>query len=830
MTVLRSLFIVFIFVSISYLSVAQDNRIIVYADSVVNQIPSTLFGSCMEDVNHEIYGGLYDQKIMGESFEEPASGINYNDWIKYNGYWAADREYSDGGISIIPGRHTRRMIAKNELDVEPDGSAKLLCNTRNIGNGTIEAEMRFLQVKGIGAGILCRVSNAGIGENTMTGYEVRLNHETKKVQLIKHRNNFTLLQENTADFSLTAWNKVRITLDSDHITVFVNDSAEPIIDYTDTDGPITIGKPGLCTANTPVSFRNFKFSIQTATEFLPLVYPAHQHISDRWDMIASDRNNVQFSLLQKDAYNGLTAQLIELLSATGKAGVANRSLNRWGIAVEKGQTFTGSCFLHTTTGMLPVTVALESADGTKTYAQQIINVTEPHWKQYDFSLTANTTDTAARFALYFAQKGKLYVDQVTLMATGNKQFKGLPMRADIANAIVAEGLTFMRYAGSMVNAHGYRFKNMIGPRADRSPYTGHWNEYSSNGFGIEDFLQFCEAANFAAAFAVNIEESAADASDMVEYLNGDTTTVWGKKRAAYGHPKPYDVKYIEIGNEEVLFEGDDENISDHYIDRFLDLYKAIHDKDPSIKLVCSAWWRPESLNTKKIFKALDGKAAYWDYHVSADYENAGIDVDQNLTRMQNLFLQWNPATSMKCVIFEENGGLHNMQRALGHATILNAVRRHSDFVFTSCPANALQPYLQNDNGWDQGQIFFTPTQVWGMPPFYAQQMAASNYLPLRVKDSVEGKLNVTSTKSNDGKTLVLHIVNPDSVSQTASLLLNQFAQRAKKTQVYTLQGDLQDNNIPGNLNHVVTQKVLLNKPITAYTFPAHSYVILRFER
>lgn len=66
---------------------------------------------------------------------------------------------------------------------------------------------------------------------------------------------------------------------------------------------------------------------------------------------------------------------------------------------------------------------------------------------------------------------------------------------------------------------------------------------------------------------------------------------------------------------------------------------------------------------------------------------------------------------MKCTILEENGNLHNMQRALGHATILNTTRRMGDFLLTSCAANTLQPYLQNDNGWDQGQVFFTPDRV-----------------------------------------------------------------------------------------------------------------------
>jgi hypothetical protein len=74
-----------------------------------------------------------------------------------------------------------------------------------------------------------------------------------------------------------------------------------------------------------------------------------------------------------------------------------------------------------------------------------------------------------------------------------------------------------------------------------------------------------------------------------------------------------------------------------------------------------------------------------------------------------------------------------------------------DFVLTTCAANALQPYLQNDNGWDQGQVFFTPSQVWGMPTYYAQQMSATNHLPFCVKQMGRcDNLDITATTDENG--------------------------------------------------------------------------------
>ena len=348
----RSISVFISCICLSLFSFAQHNQIYVDANVVLNSVPSTLFGSCMEDVNHEIYGGLYDQKIMGESFEEPASGVNYKDWKKCGGYWAADREYSDSSVSIMPGRHTRRMVAKNDVDVEPDGSAKLIYEAADIHDGIVKASLRFLQERGNGGSILLRVSDAGIGENTLNGYEIRLNREEKKIQLIKHQNNFKLLSENSISLQTDQWNYLNIDMTGNHIIVYINQVSRPVIDYTDIQAPILKGKIGLCTAGSPVSFKNISLTEESKTMNLVLTYPVDQQISDRWDMIASDLSQVKFLLMQQHALNGLAAQSVELLSQKGKAGIANRSLNRWGISTEKGQSFTGSCYLHTQQGSI----------------------------------------------------------------------------------------------------------------------------------------------------------------------------------------------------------------------------------------------------------------------------------------------------------------------------------------------------------------------------------------------------------------------------------------------------------------------------------------------
>lgn len=809
-----------------WLPVAQQSRIIINSNQVQNKISPLIYGANIEDVNHEIYGGFYDQRIFGESFEEPSTGVNFNNWRRYTGYWTA----KDGVVAIIPGRNTTSDVVMNgvhHIGVEPDHSAKLIYEPKELANGSVEAEMRFTG-KGESGALLVRVGNAGVGDDIFDGYEINLSRDGKKVALGKHLQNFELFKETAVNVNPEDWNKIKVVLNGPELVVFLN--GQQVLSFKDERNPLLKGKIGLRTWRSAMEFRNVMVQENGKTTPLKLTNTADEQVSYNWDIIRSGEAKSVFEVDNNTAYNGKNSQVITFTGGIGKVGIANRGLNRWGIALCKNQVFKGSVYLKGEKLSGPVTVALESADGSKTYASSKLNGIGSSWKKHPFMLTSNTTDQNARLAIYLSSKGKLWIDQAVLMGTGKDQFKGLPIRADIGNALVAQGLTFLRYAGTMVNSPEYKFKNMIGNPDKRPPYRGHWNWYTTNGFGIEEFLKFCEATSIEPSFAINIYETPEDVADMVEYLNGDASTPWGAKRAKNGHPKPYNVKYIEIGNEEVIFNGDSKQAYEEYVTRFKLLHQAMKQKDSSLKFIHAAWWRPGSPNMEYVFKELNGKADYWDLHVGGDDPRTGLDTDKQLTEMQRLFKLWDPETKMKIAVFEENGSKHGIQRALGHATNLNAIRRHSDFVLTSSPANALQPYLQNDNDWDQGQIFFTNDQVWGMPPFYAQKMQSEQHLPLLVKSTVEGDLDVTATRSEDGKTLVLHVVNTGLDVNTELEL--DFEGRKEDVTISTLKGELTSRNTPAHpeQHKTVYSKIKLTGKVPLYDFPANSYTILRFER
>ncbi|RYG67461.1 DUF1080 domain-containing protein, partial [bacterium] len=539
---------------------AQETKISVDASKVLNRVTPWLAGSCIEDVNHEIYGGLYDQKIFGESFEEPAPNPKFKGWKTLGGDWVRE------GAGVKVGA---------------DAGGKLESESPAFGDGTVSAEVRFLNVSGNNAGLLVRLSNAGVGADAFDGYEVSLDPNGKRLILGKHRHDWQPLQNVAVNFEPRDWTRLKVELEGARIRIYVGESTVPAIDFTDSSNPLLLGTFALRTWNSDVAFRQIQSAksgeilraVETGVaEVSPL------SVSRQWDAVTSGNATVSLSRVEGNAYNGDWAQKIERGAGAGVAGIANRGLNRWGIAVKRGQRLGGRLYLRGSGLGGAVTVSLQSFDGSLVYASQKIGKVGADWAKYPISLSPSADDSKARFVVSIDQPGTLWVDQVVLTGTGAAQFKGLPLRADIARQMQQQGIKFLRYGGTMVNAPGYRWKKMIGDPDKRPPYRGHWYPHSTNGFGIEEFLRFCEAAGFEAAFAINVEETAQDAADLVEYVNGPVSTPWGRRRAENGHPKPYNVRWIQLGNEEVIW-GDNAADYDHYVDRFNVLSAAMHAKD-----------------------------------------------------------------------------------------------------------------------------------------------------------------------------------------------------------------------------------------------------------
>jgi len=770
-------------------------HITVEPSHVLGHTTRAMYGACMEDVNHEVYGGIYSQRIFGESFEEPPPGTSPRGWLRLGGEW------SPGATGIICSRG--------------GGGPKLVREMPDLGDGTIETQIRLSNDLGDNAGLLVRVSKAGVGADDFDGYEISLSSKSRQIILGRHRHDFHLLKSVEAPVGSSRWHRLRVNLLGARIRVFLDDETAPRIDFTD-DQPLGPGKVALRNWNADAEYRDVRINEETAPMSL-----AAEGVSRLWDRVATGEARARFAV-EEGAYNGTLCQRIEHLGGSGRAGVANRGLNRWGISVRQGHAMEGRIYLRGDVGS--ATVALQSADGARTYATQHLTL-GPNWTKARFQLKSSATDPSARFAIWIDRPGNLWADQAVLLDAPQDRFQGLPVRRDIAETLLKTGINFVRYGGTMVNVAGYRWKSMIGDPDRRPPYAGNWYPSATNGFGIFDFLNFCERAKLGSAFAINIDETPEDAADLADYLTAPVSNPWGRRRASDGHPAPYHPDYIEIGNEEAIANTDPTAVA-HYADRFRLLARAIHSRNPKLKLVCSAWWTADSPQMKSVFEAVEHEAAAWDFHFWSDEPNAGTSIDRDLDRAEHLFKTWNPQTTLKVVVFEENGNRHDMQRALGHATTLNATRRHGDFVLADCTANALQPLHQNDNGWDQGTVFFTPDQAWPMPPGDVQGLLAADALPVRVAVNAVEDLDTYASKSEDGRTVTLTVVNTSNHPVQANLSFRDFPYGPIRARVFS--GELRATNTPnhkGSSSHEMTFRVG-----DTITLPTHSVASFRCTR
>ena len=740
----------------------EAQTLTVDASNVLCKISPLIYGAGAEDVNHEIYGGLYDQKIFGEGFEEPALA-NIKGFRSYDEKWSV----VDGMAQLQTSRH-----------------GKLIYQGKTISSGTVEVEVRMDDINAI-AGFIVNVSNAGTGADAFNGYEVALNASKMSFVLGKHQQNWQPISDETMSFNpLGEWNKLRVKINGAKLQVFLNDTK--IKDYEDTSSPLQSGYVGLRSYGGSATFRNLKI------DSTPIIFETDgPSISGMWTALGEGE-------FLHDTTQPFTGKASQKISGPAGTGIYNMGLNRWGIGIEKDETLRASLYLK---GMGKVQIALQSANGSKEYARTEIEGLTDEWQRFDTELTPNESDVKARFVLELAEEGTIWADQVLLCT------ESYPFRSDLTEAFRHEHLTFLRYGGTMVNATQYMTHDMIGSRLERQPYYGHWYRFSTNGFAIPEFVEFARLIGAEPTFAINIEDNPTDVLALLQYI------------------EPYNLRYIEIGNEECIGSSA-RSAYEHYVERYLVLYDAIHEAYPELQFINAAWWRPNNTELMQyVFQSLDGKCDFWDYHPWTETPQQAVEIEAVISQMHDLFLSWNPQTTMRCAIFEENGNTHDMARALAHAVMLNVVRRTGGFVPMDSPANALQPYKQNDNGWDQGQIFFSPSQVWMQPPFYAQQMAATNHQPLLIESSCtqSSNLDYTATRNEAGDTIVLHIINYGTSARRLTLDITNFG-AISSIRSYTLTGTLSGENTPTQPTRFVPTEAFV-EPGSRLTVRSNSYTV-----
>ncbi len=239
-----------------------------------------------------------------------------------------------------------------------------------------------------------------------------------------------------------------------------------------------------------------------------------------WRSIQTGTAVGHWSLDNVNPLLGQQSQKIEFEKGVGEVGIENKGLNRWGMHFEAGKSYEGVLWAKSTRDC-SIWMTAEGSDGKSTVAEVSLKVSGHDWQRIEYQIMPATTIERGRLAIRLKDPGSVTLGYVSLQPGAWGRFKNLPVRKDVADKLLEQGVTVMRYGGSMINHPQYRWKNMIGPRDLRQPYQGFWYPYSTNGWGIIDFMSFCEAAGFEYIPAFNMIESPQDMVDFIEYAKGD---------------------------------------------------------------------------------------------------------------------------------------------------------------------------------------------------------------------------------------------------------------------------------------------------------------------
>jgi hypothetical protein len=804
---------------------APDAKIQVHAKDVMHDVSRYMAGACIEDVNHEIYGGIYSQMVYGESFQEPKPAMPFaiHGFQTFEGQWVA----KDGQVAAPAGN-----------------GPKLISDAKEFSTGEVGVDVFFAEEKEGNAGLIVKVTAPGNGADCFTGYEVALDPKNKTLVLGRHQQNFEPLRRVPCDVPIGQW--IPLTVKLVEKTLEISVDGKSLLTYDDGDRALAAGRVGLRTWQREAKFRNLW--IQTAGQkqslaLEPVVVPSQPEVSRMWQPVQQGTAKGDYALESEKPFIGAQSQRMTFSEGDGAIGVENRGLNHWGMAYQAGKPYEGYLWVKSEKPV-ELFAALENADGSQVYAETSLAVAPGDWQRLNFTLTPNQKDVAGRFSLKLKKPGSILLGHAFLQPGEWGRFKGLPVRKDVAEGLIEQGVTVLRYGGCMANAPEYRWKKMIGPRDRRPPYQGFWFPQSSNGWGIIDFINFCEAAGFLCVPDLNSFETPQDMADFVEYLNGPADSEWGKRRAADGHPEPYRLKHVQIGNEEC--------VSEDYWKRFKPIAEAMWAKDPEIILVVGDFIYSQpivdpfkftgapnitSLAAQK--KILDlakehNREVWFDVHIGTAHPRdwQGLcGVPSFIDALGKIC----PGAKYKVVIFEYNADVHHLGRALGNARATNELIRLGS-VPIACSANCLQPDKQNENGWNQGLLFLDPSRVWPQPPYFVTQMVSRNYLEkcVRVESQSPGNaLDVTAVASKDGKILQLRVVNLEGKPLTAAIQLDGFTPTQDTAQVTTLSGNLNDVNGPEKPWKIEPKQSSWrhqwSQGNASYTFPPYSFSIIRCE-
>jgi alpha-N-arabinofuranosidase len=561
----------------------------------------------------------------------------------------------------------------------------------------------------------------------------------------------------------------------------------------------------------------------------------------------------------------------------GRVGVANDGY--WGIPVKPNTTYQCSFYAKASNSFNgPVTISIESNDGETVYASATVPAITGTWKRYKVTLkTGKVTTTAdARFVISAGSKGTVNFNLVSLFPPVFKERTGAALggrpvtgfRSDIMQLLDDMHPAFLRFPGGNYiegsnYANRFNWKTMIGPWEERPGHQSPWGYRSSDGLGLLEFLEWCEELNMEPVVGVyaglhldggrDIRTGEAlkpfiqDALDEIEYITGEVTTEWGARRAKDGHPAPFKLTYVEIGNEDFLNNG-----AATYrgpTGRFTMFYNAIKAKYPDIQVIATTDPNgPHDVIDNHHY--MSPYTAIRNAHLYDNTDRNGPKIFEGEWASQERGIQRGLTPSFHC--------------ALSDAAFLTGLERNADIVIMTCYAPLFTRVNPGGSQWRTDLIGYDTLASFGSPSYYVQKMffnaRGDQVLPIAeivpqmipttestpepapapadrfgrgrrdVPPSPDEPLFACASIEDASGDIILKVVNIFDVDQTMTVeLIGANIQKVATGQV--MAGNLDDINTVDDPFHTVPKSFIVTDASSkwTHTFPGQSVSVIRLK-
>lgn len=441
-----------------------------------------------------------------------------------------------------------------------------------------------------------------------------------------------------------------------------------------------------------------------------------------WELIKGDYSDAVASTTTENPNfkTAPTSLKVDIRSMGGGVSLVNEGF--WGIPFKKGETYRVRMYLRTGDAQGTMSLKLLDDEGNDA-GHTSIDIKRGGWNEYTAVIRASKDASKGRFVIDLPSSGTYFFDYVSLFPT--ETFKGREngMRKDVANMLADLKPAFVRWPGGCVVEgitlnNRLDWKKTLGDPAARPGEYDTWGYRNSYGFGYKEFLDFCEDLGAKAMYVCNVGLSCygrsgeysseddiqyyiQDALDAIEYAIGDKDSKWGAVRVREGHPEPYPLEYLEIGNE---------NFGEMYDQRYKMFYEAIKSRWPQLTLI-SNYGLEGSEKAGKI-EMVD---PHW--YVKPEHFFNTADLIDSYDRSK-------PAIYIGEYACNEDVGGGNMYGAMSEAAFLTGVERNADIVKMTSYAPLLEN--RNDRAWPVNLIWMSTDSVVGRSSYYVQKLFAEN--------------------------------------------------------------------------------------------------------